>query len=316
MRALEETGKYEIEMRAVLSDGSVRWLQSRGAVKFDADRKPLRLSGVAQDITERKTMEMMLHEWNHELERRVTERTKSLRNLATELNLAEQRERRRLATDLHDHLQQLLATCKLKLGHMKLLGELDGGRARLTNETEELLAEALNYTRTLVAELSPPVLSQQGLGAGLKWLSDYMKRFGMSVTVSVPERRVRGLPEDQAVLLFQSVRELLFNASKHAGTKEAWISFEQNEGGLRIEVRDNGVGFAASAMDAPSEGSSKFGLFSIRERMSALGGSLHITSSPEVGTRAVLLLPLIRREEPPLELSRAMEVQASKKSPR
>ena len=315
MQAIEERRNYELEMRAVLSDGTMRWLQSRGAVKCDANGKALRLSGIAQDITERKTMETRLREWNQELEQRVMERTKSLRDLATELNLAEQRERKRLATDMHDHLQQLLVTCKLKLklAQGKRLGEEDQERARLIDETDELLAGALNYTRTLVAELSPPVLSEHGLGAALKWLADYMKRYGLVVSVSVPERRVRGLPEDQAVLLFQSVRELLFNASKHAGTHEAWVTLEQKEAGLRIEVRDNGVGFAASSpVHAPTEGSSKFGLFSIRERMSALGGSLHITSSPEVGTRAVLLLPLIKTTDSPLPLTPATEVQVGK----
>jgi CheY-like chemotaxis protein len=262
------------------------------------------MTGINIDITERKLNEVALEE-----------SAQQLRRLATELNLAEQRERKRLATDMHDHLQQLLVTCKLKLrlAQGKRRGE-DGGNEwdRLTNETDDLLAEALNYTRTLVAELSPPVLSEQGLGAGIKWLAGYMKRYGLVVSVSVPERRVRGLPEDQAVLLFQSARELLFNASKHAGTHEAWVTLEQKEGRLRIEVRDNGVGFAASPLNALSESSSKFGLFSIRERMSALGGSLHITSSPEVGTRAVLLLPLIKTTESPLPQSPGTAMQVSK----
>jgi CheY-like chemotaxis protein len=198
------------------------------------------------------------------------------------------------------------------LAQGKRLGAEDDERIRLTDETEELLMEALNYTRTLVAELSPPVLSEQGLGPALMWLAEYMKRFGLVVSVSVPERRVRGLPEDQAILLFQSVRELLFNASKHAGTHEAWVTLEQKETSLRLEVRDNGVGFPVSALNAPSEGASKFGLFSIRERMSALGGSLHITSSPEVGTRAVLLLPLMKPVEPRLPPSPVTAMQASK----
>jgi len=447
--ALAKKAGYEVEMRATLPDGSIRWLQSKGAVKFDVDGKPVRMSGVAQDITERKTMETRLQEWSQELERRVTKRTKELleseqrlavaqqaagigmfdwnlrtgvdvwtaelealyglkpgefalsqlaweslihpddrvhalflveesrrtgaaaqgewrviwpdgslhwiagrwrvlkdesgdpmrmtginiditerklnevaleesahqlRRLATELNLAEQRERKRLATDLHDHLQQLLVTCKLKLklAHGKRLGQEDDESVRHTTETDELLAEALNYTRTLVAELSPPVLSEQGLGRALIWLGEYMKRYGLVVAVSVPERRVSGLPEDQAVLVFQSIRELLFNASKHAGTHEAWVTLEHKEGALRIEVRDNGVGFVPSSLSAPNETSSKFGLFSIRERMSALGGSLHITSSPEVGTRAVLLLPLSKPTHAPPSLSATRAIHAIK----
>lgn len=310
---------FTMEYRLRRYDGEYRWIMDHGIPRHAENGEFLGYIGSCIDVTDRKESEIRTESFAGELERQVTARTaellqyqERLRNLATELNLAEQRERRRLATDLHDHLQQLLVTCKIKLtvGREKRLSETDA--ERLTTETDELLTEALNYTRTLVAELSPPVLSQQGLGAGLKWLAEYMDRYGMSVSVSVPEGRVGGLPDDQVILLFQSVRELLFNASKHAGTHEAWVTLEQAEGGLRIEVRDNGVGFAASALEAASAGSSKFGLFNIRERMSALGGSLHIASAPDAGTRAVLVLPLIKQGESRMELSPATGTQASK----
>jgi CheY-like chemotaxis protein len=103
------------------------------------------------------------------------------------------------------------------------------------------------------------------------------------------------LPEDQAVLLFQSVRELLINASKHAQSNEAAILLERTDGRLRIEVKDNGVGFdvAADALSpANSSLSTKFGLFSIRERMKAMGGTFHISSSRGEGTTATLSLPI------------------------
>jgi len=108
----------------------------------------------------------------------------------------------------------------------------------------------------------------------------------------------------------------LFNASKHAGTHEAWVTLEEKDGGLRIEVRDNGVGFAASPLNVGGQESSKFGLFSIRERMSALGGSLHISSALEVGTRAVLFLPMVGRAEPVVETSAASGRQVNNHYPR
>jgi signal transduction histidine kinase len=118
------------------------------------------------------------------------------------------------------------------------------------------------------------------------------------VTVNVPEQQERTLPEDQAVLLFQSVRELLINASKYAGTGAATVTLEWREDQLRICVRDEGAGFdvaaAAAAAGAQTGGlSSKFGLFSIRERMHALGGSFDIQSAPGHGTTATLTLPLL-----------------------
>src|SRR6185437_6664309 len=107
-----------------------------------------------------------------------------------------------LAVELHDHRQQIWVLGKLKLGLGKRAESLSAG-AEVMKETDEVLSEALKYTRTLVAELSPPVLRDHGLAAGLKWIGEYMKRYNLAVTVTVPEEEPK-LPEDQAVLLFQS----------------------------------------------------------------------------------------------------------------
>lgn len=120
-----------------------------------------------------------------------------------------------------------------------------------------------------------------------------MEKFHLAVVVTVPEDAELNLPEDQSVLLFQSIRELLFNVSKHAGTHEVWLNVETRRGELLIQIRDIGAGFDLAAAKMPSGGrSSKFGLFSIRERMKVLGGSFDIQSVPGHGTTAILSLPL------------------------
>ena len=202
---------------------------------------------VYQDIVIRRRADEALHEsearlreFSIGLEHRVTARTAELvqsrdrlRAMATELNLAEQRERQRLARELHDHLQQLLVLGKIKLGHGKQLADQVPACATLLRETDEVLSEALTYTRTLVADLSPRVLSDHGLAAGLIWLREYMQKHSMTVTVRAPEEDVI-LPEEQKILLFQSVRELLINASKHARTDQATVTLEQLNGELRM----------------------------------------------------------------------------------
>jgi CheY-like chemotaxis protein len=140
-----------------------------------------------------------------------------------------------------------------------------------------------------VADLSPPVLREFGLPAALTWLGDHMLPHGLSVAVTIG-KDFRELPEDQAVLLFQSVRELLMNVSKHAGTDRATVSLSMAaDGTLRIAVEDAGKGFEGAAVDRPSD---QFGLFSIRERMQVMGGTLEVDSSPGRGTKATLILPL------------------------
>jgi signal transduction histidine kinase len=117
---------------------------------------------------------------------------------------------------MHDHLQHLLVLGKIKIGQGKRSAQPNPAAADLMRQVDDVLSDALRYTRTLVAELSPAVLRDHGLPAALKWLGEYMQKLSMRVTVNVPEQLELVLPEDQAVLLFQSVRELLINASKYA----------------------------------------------------------------------------------------------------
>ncbi len=288
-------------------DGRYRWFLSRAVPIRGATGEIVRWFGTNTDVTEQRQAEEALRRLNDELEQRVGERTQELaqsedrlRAMATELNLAEQRERKRIATELHDHLQQGLVLGRLIVAQGKRVAPAVPANVDVLKKIDDIFSDALTYTRTLVADLSPPVLRDHGLAAGLKWLGEYMKKHQIAVAVSVPEKDDFKLPEDQAVLLFQSVRELLINSAKHAGTRQADVRLVRNSGDLRIEVRDRGAGFdpAIASAGTPSGGiSSKFGLFSIQERMRALGGSLELESAPGKGTTAMLVLPVARHRE-------------------
>ena len=299
---LIETRRWQGEIRQRKKDGTIVVVESR-MVTMTEDQGGILVLETNRDVTERHALHEKVCRLAEQLEDRVVERTQELlqsqsllRQLASELTVAEQRERRRIATDLHDYLAQLLVCTRLKVSQ---------SRASLTqpevegwlSESEEILQQALTYTRTLVAQLTPMALHEFGLAAALKWLSDQMRQqHRLTIKVDVDDRLSVTLPEDQSVLLFQSVRELLINVAKHARVETATVRMTQDGSLLRITVRDEGRG---AEQDAIADGgpSSKFGLFSIRERMHALGGTFELLSAPGKGTTAVLTLPIASSAE-------------------
>lgn len=227
-----------------------------------------------------------------------------LRHLLSELVLTEQRERRRIAGELHDHLAQLLVACKMKLALISKTRQ----SAELLKEIDGFLNESLAYTRNLVAQISPVLLYEQGLLPALRWLAEaVMPRHGLEVTLQEQTDLADvQLDEDVRILLFQSVRELLFNVVKHAGAHEARVSVQRVDGELIVTIDDEGTGFDVEKVRMTGGTSQQgFGLLSIRERMTLLGGRLELTSAPGAGTRArvrLLLepgpLPEARPDEP------------------
>ncbi len=250
------------------------------------------------DLTERKHAERSLQDSTAELERRIIERTgelmlsqERLRALASELTLTEQRERRRLAVELHDYLAQLVVASRLRLSQA-IPRVQDPAASAALSKVDAMLDQALTYTRSLVAELSPHILYQFGLSKSLVWLGEQMKQHSLSVTVNTGPTSF-ALPDDQAILLFQSVRELLFNVVKHAHTDRATITVTvEEERELWICVEDEGRGFDVTELTNFGDAQEKFGLLSIRERMETLGGSCELSAAPGAGTVAILRLPL------------------------
>ena len=280
-------------------DGEFRWFLSRAIPIRDESGKVVRWFGTNTDITERKEAEEALQAARDELEERVRERTAQLRlrneqlaRLASELTLTERRERRRVADILHDHLQQLLVGAKLGLDI--LAREANEHQREAVAHVKELIDEGIKASRTLTVELSPPILHDAGLAAGLDWLARWMKeKHGLEVKLEVDEK-AKTDREDVRVLLFESARELLFNVVKHAQTTTASVKLWcYDDRHLCVTVRDNGPGFNVdSVLASGTRTNSGFGLFSIRERFSLLGGRVDIESRPGAGACFTLIAPI------------------------
>ncbi len=232
-----------------------------------------------------------LHRLNETLEERVAERTAQARALASTLTMAEQEERRRIAQVLHDDLQQLLFGVQMKLTH--LADRAEGGEADAlaadARQAAAWLGDAIETTRRLTVDISPPVLKGEGLRSALEWLVTQMEEVhGLHVALWA-ERDLPVPAEAMRVLLFQVVRELLFNVVKHAETERATVTLRDGED-LTIEVSDEGSGFDPAAVAPEPDGG--FGLFSVRERLALFGGTMGIEAVPGEGARVTLHVPL------------------------
>jgi signal transduction histidine kinase len=216
---------------------------------------------------------------------------KQLRHLAAELGLAEERERRRLASALHDRVGHSLAIAKLKLRTAQALCP-GSSPARPLEELREILDDAIRDTRSLTFDLSPPILYELGFESAVEWLAEQLDQdHQIQVTVE-DDGQVKPLDEDLRVFLFRAVRELLVNVVKHAKASTAVVRLCRDDQNIEITVQDDGVGFAAEAPGSLRRHVGGFGLFNIREQLDLRRGSLEIQSEPGKGTRVVLTAPL------------------------
>jgi CheY-like chemotaxis protein len=189
---------------------------------------------------------------------------------------------------LHDGLQQILVGAKYRLA----LLERSKGKKQTASEVADIIDDAIETSRSLTAELSPPILHQSGLLPALEWLVRWMhQKQGLNVNLIAGEK-IRLNQGDLDVLLFQAVKELLFNAIKHAGVKEAKVRVNLKGGQMQISVEDDGAGFDQTQLRAAGGKAGGFGLFNLSERLKLLGGRMTIDSSPGNGSRILLSVPI------------------------
>ena len=228
-------------------------------------------------------------------ELRRTER--ALRKAAAAVSLAEQHERRKLASELHDDAGQLISLAAIKL--RVLANAVSSDCQREFSELSELLAHARQRISSLSFQMSPPLLHDVGLMAATRWLAEDLEQsYGLVVTIvdgtEIP------LDEVTRITLFRAVRELLINVKKHAAVDKARVQIWREGVMVRVAVEDGGVGFGSdvgrSSFGRP-DGRGGFGLLALRERLGQLGGTLEVNSGMDgSGSRVVISLPLTQIE--------------------
>ncbi|MEI7881071.1 MAG: PAS domain S-box protein [bacterium] len=297
---LLQKGETVISEQQILhKDGALAHIEMRTKLMPEGT-----FQSIWRDVTERKNAETSLLNFTKLLSQRVDERTREfeganialkqnvaqLRKLAMELTQAEELERKRLASILHDQVQQFIVAATMKISSLDVQSPA-AEHARCVQDILATLREALNASRSLTLSLCPPVLLEAGLMPGLRWLADWMTdKHGLSVKVTGDDLHV--VPGPLCILLFQAVRELLFNVVKHAGVQKASVSVNHPDAkSLRLLIVDCGKGFTQKESGARNL-SSGFGLFTLRERITYIGGVIEVVSEPGHGTRITITVPL------------------------
>jgi len=217
-----------------------------------------------------------------------------LRVLNNQLALVEDRQRRELASTIHDGLAQQLFGLRAKVTLLKFPDKLENPR-QIVLEIMDILDCTMQDARNLSFELFPPVLYEMGLEEALDWLvKNFSERTGTRCRLVTEGDRME-VSEDVRSMAYHCIRELLANVTKHAEAREVAITLHYIHHFLTILVEDDGQGFDVVREDSrvPDPGDIQgIGLFSIRERLRVLNGRMLVDSKPGRGCRIFLSFPL------------------------
>lgn len=271
-----ESSSSEIRIR--WADGSIHWYQCWNQYLRDESGQHTKTQGILTEITDLI-----------EAKERDRHYQARLRALSQDLFRVEDKERRRLAISLHDDIGQMLAALNMKFSVLKETSDrkwIDD----LIPQVDELLIRIMSTCKTLTWEISPTSLYETDIAAGLERMADELKNFfGLHIKLETMGARIV-LDRDSAAFIFRCAKELMINIAKHAGVKDAEVGISKYGDKVHMVVSDSGVGFNTDLLiEKPSLG---FGLFSIREHVEYMNGSLRIESAPGKGTKVMLILPL------------------------
>ncbi len=282
---LERTGFNDFEISLAVENRGKIWLSISGVPVFDKTGSFFGMRGVCYDITNRKQAEIALNKHV----RQIKNYQKKLKKLNTEITLIEEKERRRIAENLHDSLGQTLSIAYLKLS--SIIDEEAAPKVKnVILEISDLLNEAISESRTLTYDLSPPILYELGLMSAFQWkLQQVEEKQGIETVIIGADQKI-DIQKESNIFIYRIVSELIANVIKHAQATKIELEIHKGKKFYYISLRDNGVGFKNEnkSKDLTKGG---FGLLSITERLDSIKGQFKIESKLGEGTTATIVIP-------------------------
>lgn len=269
--ARDEHKPYTAEFRIVRKDGAIRWIAGRGKFEYSPQGTPVRMIGMAMDISERKRAE------------------DAIASLSGRLIAAQEKERRRIAGEIHDDYQQRLAVVANDLeGLREEIGNHNGDTTERIRQLWNEVSELASDMHSLSHRLHSSTLEHLGLSAGVRaFCEEFKAQQGLDIgfsSTNVP----RHVPPDSALCLFRVAQEALRNIKRHSGADAADVKLEWTGDRLHLVVSDSGKGFDPTLRSADSG----IGIQSMEERLRLIGGSLDLQSQPSHGTTIHAWVPL------------------------
>jgi PAS domain S-box-containing protein len=274
---------FDIELQLTNIKNEVRWIRNIGKPLYNSKKEIIGRRGVSQDITQWMLAGQEIQEYQT-----------SLQKLTTEITLIEEKQKKEIASNIHDHLSQSLVISKMKINELKKnpkLKEIDKDLKFI----ETHISEALENSRKITYELSPPVLYQLGIVDAVSWLlEDVQATHKVKCLLNCSAVDIK-LSDVKSILLYRSIQEVINNAIKYAKASLITLDFDENNFGVDIFITDNGVGFDTSVLNNfQNHSGSGFGLFTVLERIRNIQGEFKIVSEKNIGTTVKIFIPLAK----------------------
>ncbi len=275
--ASQDGAAYSIDYRIRQSDGTVRQVHARGEVVVDDSNEPVGMNGTVRDVSRQKETEQQLH--------RLLEQNQRLHHRCL---LVQEDERRLLAHELHDEMGQLLSAIKMDAAYIeKKWGQESAELASVAADIQDIVLQGMQGIRVITQHLRPPILDQFGLLDAIQELVDEWQRRNRDTEVSLS--MVDELPElsdMQKISIYRCVQEGLTNISRHARASHVSLCLQYGDERLELVLEDDGWGMDTAL---PHDG---LGLYGLKERAEAVGGSICYRSEKGQGFRLSMVLPL------------------------
>ncbi len=295
---MESGRSHRSEVWIALRNGDKVLLDTVKTPIYGSDNQLIGLVGISRDVTAKKEAELFLTQAKDTLEIEVLARTAELKHAYEELHKisfklawAEEKERERIAGELHDQVGQSLLLAKMKVD--ELADEVSADELRTSAEkAAELIRTSIQDIRSLTFKMRPLLLDSPDIETNLRWLCTSLNEdYNVSINFTGTDTTIP-LAHKLRETLCRVVRELLLNVIKHAQTAHAVLSLQTDDRNLTLRVIDQGVGFSYFGAVNKHANVGGYGLLSVRQRIEWIGGTLAVESIPGRGTEVTVVVPL------------------------